>query len=82
MGRSVLASGELGKHNGLPATTVVVKMMHYSDDVGGWVMTRRAATCRRRSRRVAPQGSADHSDRLRAVCRNADPDQRVRLVDV
>jgi len=28
MGRSVLASGELGKHNGLPATIVVVRLLH------------------------------------------------------
>ena len=28
MGRSVLASGELGKYNGLPATIIVVGLMH------------------------------------------------------
>jgi hypothetical protein len=28
MGRSVLASGELGEHNGLPATIIVVEIMH------------------------------------------------------
>ena len=28
MGRSVLASGELGQHNGLPATIIVVGLMH------------------------------------------------------
>ena len=28
IGRSVLASGELGKHNGLPATIIVVGLMH------------------------------------------------------
>ena len=28
MGRSVLASGELGKHNGLPCTIIVVGLMH------------------------------------------------------
>ena len=28
MGRSVLASGELGKHNGLPCTIIIVGLMH------------------------------------------------------
>ena len=28
MGRSVLASGELGKHNGLPCTIIVVGLIH------------------------------------------------------
>ena len=28
MGRTVLASGELGQHNGLPATIIVVRVMH------------------------------------------------------
>ena len=28
MGRAVLASGELGRHNGLPATIIVVEIMH------------------------------------------------------
>jgi hypothetical protein len=29
MGRAVLASGELGRHNGLPATIIVVQVMRY-----------------------------------------------------
>jgi uncharacterized protein DUF222 len=28
MGRSVLASGELGQHNGLPCTIIVVRLRH------------------------------------------------------
>src|SRR5262245_16860308 len=28
MGRSVLASGELGRHNGLPATIIIVRLIH------------------------------------------------------
>jgi len=32
MGRSVLTSGQLGHHNGLPATIVVVKVMHCGTD--------------------------------------------------
>ena len=27
--RTVLASGKLGQHNGVPATIIVVKVMHY-----------------------------------------------------
>jgi hypothetical protein len=46
MGRSVLASGELGKHNGLPATIIVSTTLQDLQSAAGVAVTAGAPCCR------------------------------------
>lgn len=46
MGRSVLSSGELGRHNGLPCTIVVTTTLQDLESGEGYAVTAGAACCR------------------------------------